>query len=166
MRCDCSRRPVPARRRALSCSQPTLSAQIAKLEDELGLRLFQRGPRTPTPTVEGRAIIPRRKSYWTRGTVGARSKPQGSSIDGGPDRSLRRSCLCRSMATICTGILCSASRSSKLYRAARRACYAARRRSSADQTIASARTRSSISASLCSGEGVRRSRSVPRGTVG
>jgi hypothetical protein len=35
-----------------------------------------------------------------------------------------------------------------------------------DKTIASARAKSSMSASLCSGEGVRRSRSVPRGTVG
>jgi hypothetical protein len=47
-----------------------------------------------------------------------------------------------------------------------RLTQAARRRSSSDQMIASARTRSSISASLCNGEGVRRSRSVPRGTVG
>ena len=66
--------------------------------ERLGLQLFERGPRTPTPTVNGRAIIPRRKSYWTMGTVGARSKRQGSSIDGGPDRSMRRCCLCRSMA--------------------------------------------------------------------
>jgi DNA-binding transcriptional LysR family regulator len=36
-----------------------LSAQIAKLEDEPGLQLFERGPRTPTPTVNGRAIIRR-----------------------------------------------------------------------------------------------------------
>jgi LysR family hydrogen peroxide-inducible transcriptional activator len=34
-----------------------LSAQIAKLEDELGLQLFERGPRAATPTVNGRAII-------------------------------------------------------------------------------------------------------------
>jgi hypothetical protein len=44
--------------------------------------------------------------------------------------------------------------------------YAAQRRSRSDQMIASARTRWSMSASLCRGEGVRRSRSVPRGTVG
>ena len=47
------------RRAAERChvSQPTLSAQIAKLEDELGLQLFERGPRAVTPTVNGRAII-------------------------------------------------------------------------------------------------------------
>jgi len=47
------------RRAAARChvSQPTLSAQVAKLEDELGVQLFERGPRAVTPTVNGRAII-------------------------------------------------------------------------------------------------------------
>jgi LysR family transcriptional regulator, hydrogen peroxide-inducible genes activator len=47
------------RRAAERChvSQPTLSAQIAKLEDELGLQLFERRPRAVTPTVNGRAVI-------------------------------------------------------------------------------------------------------------
>jgi LysR family transcriptional regulator, hydrogen peroxide-inducible genes activator len=34
-----------------------LSAPIAKLEDELRLQLFGRGPRAATPTVNGRAIL-------------------------------------------------------------------------------------------------------------
>jgi LysR family hydrogen peroxide-inducible transcriptional activator len=47
------------RRAAMRCnvSQPTLSAQIMKLEDELGIQLFERGPRGATPTVNGRALI-------------------------------------------------------------------------------------------------------------
>jgi LysR family hydrogen peroxide-inducible transcriptional activator len=47
------------RRAATRChvSQPTLSAQIAKLEDELGVQLFERGPRSATATVNGRALI-------------------------------------------------------------------------------------------------------------
>src|SRR5580692_703693 len=47
------------RRAAARChvSQPTLSAQIAKLEDELGVQLFERGPRSVSPTVNGRALI-------------------------------------------------------------------------------------------------------------
>ena len=43
---------------------------------------------------------------------------------------------------------------------------AARRAVSRVHTSASAATSASISASLCNGDGVRRRRSVPRGTVG
>src|ERR1700756_392335 len=47
------------RRAAERCnvSQPTLSAQIAKLEDELGVQLFERGTRGATPTLNGRALL-------------------------------------------------------------------------------------------------------------
>jgi LysR family hydrogen peroxide-inducible transcriptional activator len=47
------------RRAAARChvSQPTLSTQIAKLEDELGVQLFERGPRNATLTVNGRELI-------------------------------------------------------------------------------------------------------------
>jgi LysR family transcriptional regulator, hydrogen peroxide-inducible genes activator len=47
------------RRAAAHChvSQPTLSAQIAKLEDELGVQLFERGSRAATPTVNGRSLL-------------------------------------------------------------------------------------------------------------
>jgi|HubBroStandDraft_4_1064222.scaffolds.fasta_scaffold460251_2 hypothetical protein len=44
--------------------------------------------------------------------------------------------------------------------------HAAGRSWISDQIVASAPTRWSISTSLCSGDGVMRSRSVPRGTVG
>ena len=38
-------------------SQPTLSAQLAKLESSLGVRLFERGSRKVTPTPAGRRVL-------------------------------------------------------------------------------------------------------------
>ena len=42
---------------AANVSQPTLSGQIRKLEDELGVRLFERGSGTVAPTPAGRAVL-------------------------------------------------------------------------------------------------------------
>lgn len=43
----------------LHVSQPSLSQQVAKLERELGLRLFQRGPGPITPTADGMRFVER-----------------------------------------------------------------------------------------------------------
>lgn len=42
----------------LNTTQPTVSARIAALEDELGVRLFERRARAVTLTVKGRDLIP------------------------------------------------------------------------------------------------------------
>lgn len=48
-------------RAAAACgvTQPTLSAQIRKLEDELGVELFERAPRHITPTAAGERVLER-----------------------------------------------------------------------------------------------------------
>lgn len=43
---------------ALHVSQSGVSAQVAKLERELGVRIFARGSRVATPTAEGAALLP------------------------------------------------------------------------------------------------------------
>ncbi len=50
-------------RAAESCgvSQPTLSAQVRKLEDELGVELFERSPRNIRPTAAGERVLERIK---------------------------------------------------------------------------------------------------------
>lgn len=45
--------------RALAVSQPSLSKQLATMEDELGARLFERTSRRVTLTPLGRALLPR-----------------------------------------------------------------------------------------------------------
>lgn len=46
-------------RAAAKCgvTQPTLSMQVAKLENDLGVRLFERGPRHVVPTSSGRKVL-------------------------------------------------------------------------------------------------------------
>ena len=45
---------------ALHLSQPTLSRQLAQMEEELGVRLFERGKRKITLTAEG--VLLRRRA--------------------------------------------------------------------------------------------------------
>ena len=42
----------------IGCSQATMSIRIQKLEDALGIRLFERGPHEVTLTAEGRDLLP------------------------------------------------------------------------------------------------------------
>ena len=42
----------------MGCSQATMSIRIQKLEDALGIRLFERGPHEVTLTAEGRDLLP------------------------------------------------------------------------------------------------------------
>ena len=42
-------------------TQPTLSMMIQKLEDELGIRIFDRSKQPVTPTIEGEEVITRAK---------------------------------------------------------------------------------------------------------
>ncbi|MFW0790151.1 LysR family transcriptional regulator [Gordonia sp. CPCC 205333] len=57
--CEVSRRgSFTAAAEALHVSQSGVSAQVAKLERELGVRLFERGSRTATPTREGGTLLP------------------------------------------------------------------------------------------------------------
>lgn len=52
------RRSFTAAAGVLHVSQSGVSAQVAKLERELGVRLFERGPRIATPTAAGAALLP------------------------------------------------------------------------------------------------------------
>lgn len=47
---------------ALRVSQSGVSAQVARLERELGSTLFDRGPRTATPSAAGRLLLPRMRA--------------------------------------------------------------------------------------------------------
>ena len=47
---------ISAAAKQLHISQPPLSAQLRRLEEELGVPLIERGPRHVTPTEAGRAL--------------------------------------------------------------------------------------------------------------
>lgn len=57
-----SRRSFTAAADELHVSQSGVSAQVAKLERELGVRLFERGARIATPTSEGEVLLPHIRS--------------------------------------------------------------------------------------------------------
>lgn len=62
------------RRAAERChvSQPTMSAQIAKLRTSSGFNYFKRGMRAATPTVNGRAVIRQAQIVLGVDGIGAR----------------------------------------------------------------------------------------------
>src|SRR3989442_13232968 len=69
-------------------SQPSLSQQILKLEDELGARLFDRLGRSVRLTEVGKAFLPRargvlRELEAARGDVVEQKESVGGSVTGG-----------------------------------------------------------------------------------
>ncbi len=52
--------------RALHSTQPTVSRQIARLESDLGVQLFERGGRTVEPTPVGQMLVPMAKAITVR----------------------------------------------------------------------------------------------------
>ena len=61
-------------------TQPTLSSMIQKLEDELGLRIFDRSSQPVSPTPAGRLVV---EQAW-RGLVRSHKKKKPSPIKNPP----------------------------------------------------------------------------------
>ena len=54
----CEARSMAAAAKKLSLTQPAISAQIRALEEELGVRLFERSKRHVALTTDGEALLP------------------------------------------------------------------------------------------------------------
>ena len=64
--------------KACFVTQPTLSMQVQKLEDELGVILFDRSKSPILPTAEGEAVIEQAKSRGSRAEAAGRSGATGA----------------------------------------------------------------------------------------
>jgi DNA-binding transcriptional LysR family regulator len=67
-------------------SQPALTSAIAKLEEEVGARLFVRGPGGATLTAEGRALLPRARAALAAVEDGKRAVAEISGLEAGEVR--------------------------------------------------------------------------------
>lgn len=63
---------------AIGLSQPALAQGLAKLEDQFGVRLFERAPDGMKPTAEGRLILDRVRPALARLAAAMRSLPRSS----------------------------------------------------------------------------------------
>jgi DNA-binding transcriptional LysR family regulator len=64
-------------------SQPALTAAIAKLEEEVGARLFVRGPAGAALTAEGRALLPRARAALSAVEAGKRAVREVVGLEAG-----------------------------------------------------------------------------------
>jgi DNA-binding transcriptional LysR family regulator len=67
-------------------SQPALTSAIAKLEEEVGARLFVRGPGGASLTAEGKALLPRARAALAAVEDGKRAVAEVSGLEAGEVR--------------------------------------------------------------------------------
>ena len=67
-------------------SQPALTSAIAKLEEEVGARLFLRGPGGASLTAEGKALLPRARAALAAVEDGKRAVAEISGLEAGEVR--------------------------------------------------------------------------------
>ncbi len=67
---------VTAAARMLGCSQPALSKQLRRLEQALGVPLFERGVRGVQPTPDGEALLPRARAIRSQARLAGQEMRQ------------------------------------------------------------------------------------------